>query len=145
MDGVAVAGPGLGQGLVHTDAPETSLDVVGRLSSLVTEARSGEPEADGTIVIHRPLPEGFSVDRIGDGVFRVVGKVAERAVALNDVTSDEAADYIQGRLRRLGVDRALARAGAKDGDLVEIAELSFVWYRDQPEFTGSPSSRRRRP
>ena len=71
--------------------------------------------------------------------------MAERAVALNDVTSDEAADYIQGRLRRLGVDRALARAGAKDGDLVEIAELSFVWYRDQPEFTGSPSSRRRRP
>ena len=119
--------------------------LVGRLATLVAEARSTEPEADGTIVIHRPLPEGFSVDRIGDGVFRVVGKVAERAVALNDVTSDEAADYIQGRLRRLGVDRALARAGAKDGDLVEIAELSFVWYRDQPEFTGSPSSRRRRP
>ena len=119
--------------------------LVGRLATLVAEARSTEPEADGTIVIHRPLPEGFSVDRIGDGVFRVVGKVAERAVALNDVTSDEAADYIQGRLRRLGEDRALARAGAKDGDLVEIAELSFVWYRDQPEFTGSPSSRRRRP
>src|SRR5664280_788101 len=119
--------------------------LVGRLATLVAEARSTEPEADGTIVIHRPLPEGFSVDRIGDGVFRAVGKVAERAVALNDVTSDEAADFIQGRPRRLGVDRALARAGAKDGDLVEIAELSFVWYRDQPEFTRSPSSRRRRP
>ncbi len=117
------------------------------------------PRPTATIVIHRPLPEGFAVERIGEGVFRVVGRVAERAVALNDVTTDEAADYVQGRLRRIGVDRALARAGARDGDVVHIGELSFVWYRDQPEFTGDsgragavgrdaappPSRARRRP
>jgi GTP-binding protein len=91
-----------------------------------------------------PLPEGFGVERIGDGVYRVEGRVAERAVALNDLTSDEAADYVQGRLRRIGVDRALARAGARDGDLVHIGELTFVWYRDQPEFTGDSAGRRRR-
>ncbi len=95
-------------------------------------------------MIHRPLPEGFTVERIGDGEFRVEGRVAERAVALNDVTTDEAADYVQGRLRRIGVDRALARAGARDGDVVHIAELSFIWYRDQPEFTGDQPGRRRR-
>jgi GTP-binding protein len=120
-------------------------ELVGKLSQLVAEARSEQPEAEGTIVIHRPLPEGFAVERIGEGVFRVEGKVVERAVALNDVTTDEAADYVQGRLRRIGVDRALARAGARDGDLVHIGDLSFVWYRDQPEFTGDPGSRRRRP
>ena len=70
----------------------------------------------------------------------MVGRVAERAVALNDLTTDEAADYVQGRLRRIGVDRALARAGARDGDVVHIGELSFTWYRDQPEFTGEPSA-----
>ncbi len=118
--------------------------LVGRLATLVDQARTAEPESDGTIVIHRPLPEGFTVERIGEGEFVVVGKVAERAVALNDVTTDEAADYVQGRLRRIGVDRALAKAGARDGDVVHIGELSFVWYRDQPEFTGEPSSRRRR-
>ena len=118
--------------------------LVGRLATLVDQARTAEPESDGTIVIHRPLPEGFSVERVGEGEFVVVGKVAERAVALNDVTTDEAADYVQGRLRRLGVDRALAKAGARDGDMVHIGELSFTWYRDQPEFTGEPSSRRRR-
>ena len=90
------------------------------------------------------LPEGFAVERIEQGVYRVVGRVAERAVALNDLTSDEAADFVQGRLRRLGVDRALARAGARDGDVVHIGELSFVWYRDQPEFTGDAGARRRR-
>jgi GTP-binding protein len=94
--------------------------------------------------VHRPLPEGFTVERTGEGAFRVAGRVAERAVALNDITTDEAADYIQGRLRRIGVDRALARAGARDGDVVHIGELSFVWYRDQPEFVGDSGSRRRR-
>jgi GTP-binding protein len=119
--------------------------LVGRLATMVAEARSAQVEPEGMIVIHRPLPEGFAVARVGDGEFRVEGKVAERAVALNDVTSDEAADYVQGRLRRLGVDRALARAGARDGDLVHIGELSFTWYRDQPEFTGDSGRRRRRP
>ena len=117
--------------------------LVGRLATLVAAARTAEPEADGTIVIHRPLPEGFSVEKIGDGEFAVVGKVAERAVALNDVTTDEAADYVQGRLRRIGVDKALAKAGARDGDTVHIGDLSFTWFRDQPEFTGRPQSRTR--
>jgi GTP-binding protein len=111
---------------------------------MVAEARSEQPVDQGSIVIHRPLPEGFTVEKVGEGEFRVEGRVAERAVALNDLTSDEAADYVQGRLRRIGVDRALARAGARDGDLVHIAGMSFTWYRDQPEFTGD-SGRRRRP
>jgi len=118
--------------------------LVGRLATLVTQARTAEPESDGTIVIHRPLPEGFAVERIGGNEFVVFGKVAERAVALNDVTTDEAADYVQSRLKRIGVDRALAKAGARDGDTVHIGELSFTWYRDQPEFTGQPQSRRRK-
>ena len=117
-------------------------DLVGRLTQLVSEVRARRPEEESTIVIHRPLPEGFAVERLAPGQFRVVGRVAERAVALNDLTTDEAADYVQGRLRRIGVDRALARAGAHDGDEVHIGELSFVWYRDQPEFTGPPASRR---
>ena len=108
---------------------------------LVDEARAGPcPSTTAPSSSTGPLPAGFAVEKVGDGAFGVVGRVAERAVALNDLTSDEAADYVQDRLRRLGVDRALARAGARDGDLVPIGELSFVWYRDQPEFTGQPSS-----
>jgi len=118
--------------------------LVGRLSKLVIEARTAEPAADATIVIHRPLPEGISVERVDDGVYEVLGKLAARAVALNDVTTDEATAYVQDRLRAIGVDRALARAGARDGDLVRIGELSFIWYRDQPEFVGDTGGRRRR-
>ena len=118
--------------------------LLAEVARLVDEARRAVPEHDGTIIVHRPLPAGFAVEKVGDGAYAVVGRVVERAVSLNDLTSDEAADYVQDRLRRLGVDRALARAGAQDGDVVHIGAMSFVWYRDQPEFTGLPSSRRKR-
>ncbi len=149
----AVAGSGLGQAGGDPFVPDLVIsavtgqgitELVGRLSLMVTAVRSEETTDEGMIVIHRPLPEGFAVERVGEGEFRVVGRVAERAVALNDLTSDEAADYVQGRLRRLGVDRALNRAGARDGDLVHIGDLAFEWFRDQPEFIGDPQRHRRR-
>jgi GTPase len=143
-DQVDVTGPLVPDLLISAVTGQGIPDLLGALSRLVTEARAAVPVGDGTIVIHRPLPGGIIVDKVDDGVFAVIGKGAERAVSLNDVTTDEAAAYIQDRLRRLGVDRLLARAGAKDGDLVHIGGLSFTWYRDQPEFTGDAQSRRKR-
>jgi len=120
--------------------------LVGTVATMVGEERRALEARVGrqAVVIHRPLPEGFTVDRRDDGTFEVVGRAVERVVSLNDITGDEAADYVQGRLRRLGVDRALVRAGAHDGDVVHIGALSFVWYRDQPEFVGEPPARRSR-
>ena len=91
--------------------------LVGRLAQLVSEARAAQvaPEA---FVVHRPAAEGFRIEAVdGDGGgWRVVGRQAERAVALSDLTNPEALAYAQGRLKSLGVDRALARAGAAEGD-----------------------------
>ena len=46
-------------------------------------------------------------------------------VALNDVTSPEALNYIDDRLAKLGVPRLLSRAGVREGDVVWISEFSF--------------------
>ena len=69
--------------------------------------------------------------RADDGSFVVGGRPALRAVALSDLTDDGAVDYVQDRLRRLGVERALVRAGIRDGDVVHLGALSFVYRRDQ--------------
>src|SRR5205085_4305375 len=82
-------------------------DLTGALAQLVAEARAAEPAAEG-FVIHRPAAEGVTVERIADGEFRVRGRAAERAVALSDLTNREALAYADARLKRLGVDRALA-------------------------------------
>ena len=91
------------------------------------EARSAEGEVE-SFVVHRPAEEGFSVRRDEDGTFRVVGRLAERVVAMADMTNPEALAYVQDRFRRLGVDRALARAGAQSGDTVRIAEIELEYH-----------------
>jgi Obg family GTPase CgtA-like protein len=37
---------------------------------------------------------------------------------------------VQGRLERVGVNKALARAGAREGDLVHIGGFTFTYEPD---------------
>jgi GTP-binding protein len=103
--------------------------LVGRMVDMVDEARAAEAVEDG-FVVHRPAATGVSVVRDTDGALRVVGRAAERAVALSDVTTAEAQAYITDRLDRLGVPKALAKAGAQDGDEVRIGGFSFTYVPD---------------
>jgi GTP-binding protein len=80
-------------------------------------------------VLHRPLGPTFTVRR-EEGVWRVDGIAAERAVAFADLTLPEAADMAAWRLARLGVNQALVEAGAIEGDEVRIGELSFEFTPD---------------
>jgi GTP-binding protein len=100
--------------------------LVGRLVQLVEEARAAEPVAEA-FVLHEPLAEGFRIERDPSGAFRVVGRPAERAVALSDITTPDAQEYVRHRLQRLGVDRALERAGAREGDTVHIGDMEFEY------------------
>jgi len=98
--------------------------LVGRLAQLVRRARQEAPRPP-RYVVHRPEPAGVAVERDGHGAWVVQGRAARRAVALSDLTNPEALTYAQGRLRRLGVDRALVRAGAREGDRVRIGAFEF--------------------
>jgi GTP-binding protein len=104
--------------------------LVGRLADMVRAARAAEPPPARDVVVHRPAPEEIEVERAADGSFVVVGRAALRAVSLSDLTNDDAVDYMQHRLRRLGVERALVRAGVRDGDTVHLGALSFTYQRD---------------
>jgi GTP-binding protein len=59
-----------------------------------------------------------------------VGRQVERIVALNDVTTHEALAYIDHQMKRLGVPKLLAKAGANDGDIVHVAKFSFEYQSD---------------
>lgn len=78
-------------------------------------------------VLHRPLSPAFAVRRVAD-TWVVEGRAAERAVAFNDLTVVEAAGLAARRLTRLGVDGALRRAGAKEGDEVRIGDHLFEFW-----------------
>jgi GTPase len=100
----------------------------GRLATTVSAARAEQPPPE-QFVVHRPVREGFRVERDG-AVWVVEGREATRAVALSDLTRADALVEAHRRLRRLGIDRALARAGAQPGDSVRIGGLVFD-YEDE--------------
>jgi GTPase len=88
------------------------------------------PRGGGLQGRRRPDASGAAVERIADGEFRLLGRDVERVVALNDVTTPEALSYIDYRLERLGVPKMLAKAGAREGDVIWIGEFSFEYSPD---------------
>lgn len=59
--------------------------------------------------------------------WRVSGTQVERMVVQTDWENDEAVAYLQHRFERCGLDEALAKAGAVNGDEVRILEMSFTY------------------
>lgn len=85
---------------------------------------AGEFEAEHRV--YRPgEEEGFEVLPDGEGRFRVRGRGIELLVARHDLENEEALDYLEGRLREIGVIAELRRAGFEPGDEVVVGDLEF--------------------
>lgn len=127
--GGAPGGPVPGVDLVISAVTGAGVgELLGQMARLVTAARAQVAQGpSGEVVVHRPLPDEVSVGRAPSGHWVVRGPGAERAVALSDLTDPGALQEALRRLRRLGVDRVLQRAGVRDGDVVEIGAASFTW------------------
>ncbi len=70
--------------------------------------------------------EPFGIERI-DGGFRVFGSQLERLLAMTDLKNPAALTRFQRTLDRWGLNEALARHGAKGGDLVHIRDVEFLY------------------
>ena len=80
------------------------------------------------------------ITRDADG-FRVVHAATERLVEITDMESEEAVQRLQRRMESVGIDAALAAAGAQEGDTVRIGDAEFLYAEDQG---GGRRSRRQR-
>ncbi|WP_417229712.1 GTPase ObgE [Thermophilibacter sp.] len=78
----------------------------------------------------------ISVRREERHAWRVSGSQIERMVIQTDWENDEAVAYLQHRFERCGLDDALAKAGAVNGDEVRILELAFTFEGgdDAPDY-----------
>ncbi len=70
----------------------------------------------------------FKVIKKEDGSFLVQGAYVERLVSMTDMNNEEAILYLQKRLRKIGVEEELVKAGAKEKDLVKIGPIEFDFY-----------------
>jgi len=76
--------------------------------------------------IHK-VEQGFTVENLGGGQYQLRGRFVERAAAMLDVSLPEAISRYQHTLKRIGVDRALKKAGVQPGDMVRCGEFVFEW------------------
>jgi GTPase len=113
------------------------------LGAIVAEARSAAPEALPTRLVIRPEPVAgpdFELMRVGENAFRVRGAKPLRWILQTDFSNDEAVGYLADRLAKLGVEEALAEAGASPGAEVLIGEednsVVFDWDPKQPAGAG---------
>jgi GTP-binding protein len=68
---------------------------------------------------------GFQVERTGPRSFAVRGRGIEKLLARHDLENEDALAYVEERLRRIGVLKALETEGFEPGDEIEIASLTF--------------------
>ncbi len=105
------------------------------MSKVVAADRAQRPIEEATRIVLRPRAVddlGFTVEADADG-WLVRGSKPERWVLQTDFANEEAIGYLADRLARLGVEKALADAGASPGDSVTIGDVSFDWQPTELE------------
>ena len=113
------------------------------LAAIIAEARSAAPEPLPTRLVLRPEPVAgpdFELERVGENTFRIRGAKPRRWILQTDFSNDEAVGYLADRLAKLGVEEALAGAGAEPGAEVLIGEednsVVFDWDPKLPAGAG---------
>jgi GTPase len=107
------------------------------MAAQVTAYRAARPVVEPTRIVIRPQAvddAGFTIsdDPELEGGFIVRGSRPERWIRQTDFENDEAVGYLGDRLARLGVEDALARAGARPGCPVTIGDVTFDWEPSTP-------------
>ncbi|MDR2464907.1 MAG: GTPase ObgE [Streptococcaceae bacterium] len=72
-----------------------------------------------------PEEKQFEINRLPDASWEIVGSDIEKLFAMTNFQHDETVMRFARQLRSMGVDEALRSRGAKDGDIVHIANFEF--------------------
>ncbi|GAA3622811.1 GTPase ObgE [Kineosporia mesophila] len=133
--------------IVSTIAHEGLRQLTFAMADLVAQARADAGPVEAPRVVIRPVPvaekDAFDVTRenSADGpFFRVRGSKPERWVRQTDFANDEAVGYLADRLARLGVEDALASAGAVAGATVVIGGDDGVIFDWEPTMIAAASA-----
>jgi GTP-binding protein len=105
------------------------------MAAMVEEYRASLPPPEPTRLVIRPEPVAggadFEIRDVGNNTYLITGAKPVRWLRQTDFANDEAVGYLADRLARLGVEDALAAAGAAAGATVLIGTIDdsivFDW------------------
>jgi GTPase len=124
---------------VSAASTEGLRDLAFGMASVIATARAAAAPAEPTRIVLRPAPVAgpdFQLVATGENSFRVIGDKPRRWILQTDFSNDEAVGYLADRLAKLGIEAALADAGASRGAEVLIGEednsVVFDWDPEVP-------------
>jgi len=109
------------------------------MAQVVAAERAAAPPPEPTRLVLRPEPVAgpdFELIRAGENSFIIRGRKPLRWIQQTDFSNDEAVGYLADRLAKLGIEEALAEAGAEPGAEVIIGpEDNAVVFDWDPSVT----------
>jgi GTPase len=111
---------------ILSELPEEPVGPVVAKAASTGEGAAGPAEFEAEHRVYRPVGEGgYSVEREGEGAFRILGRGVELLFERHDIGNEEALAYLEQRLNEIGVVAALRAAGFEPGDEVRVGEHEF--------------------
>ncbi|KAB2339173.1 GTPase ObgE [Actinomadura rudentiformis] len=114
------------------------------MAEMVADYRASLPAPEPTRLVIRPKEIGgvdFEIKSVGDNTYLITGAKPVRWLRQTDFNNEEAVGYLADRLARLGVEEALANAGAEPGATVLIGtndeSIVFDW---EPEIVAGETA-----
>lgn len=104
---------------------EAVWDAVERAKAEEEAAITIDGESSKDYVFEAP----FTIEPTEDG-YRVEGERALRAVRMTNFENEEAVTYLQKRLERMGIFKALKREGAADGATIHIGDFELEYHAE---------------
>ncbi|MGY4690470.1 GTPase ObgE [Salibacterium sp. K-3] len=84
-----------------------------------------EQEEERVVYRYQKPKEPFTITRGDDGVFEISGEEIEKIFKMTDITREDSINRFSRKMRQMGIDEALRKRGAVDGDTVRLLDFEF--------------------
>ncbi|SFP94168.1 GTPase ObgE [Salibacterium halotolerans] len=85
-----------------------------------------EEQEESKVVYRYQKPESpFTITRADDGAFEISGAEIEKIFKMTDMSKDDSINRFSRKMRQMGIDEALRKRGAEDGDTVRLLDFEF--------------------
>jgi len=111
---------------VSAETGEGVPELMGRALHLLKQTGDSARDMPGKTLRPRPRREGATIGKDGD-TFVLHAPALARIITRGDLTSAAMRSQLNRELVRLGLDKALRKAGAGPGDRIRCGELDWEW------------------
>ncbi|PAF19699.1 GTPase ObgE [Terribacillus saccharophilus] len=99
--------------------------IADKLDQIPKNEKPVEEQTERVVYRFEESEKQFEITRDPDGAYVLYGEPIEKLFKMTDFNRDEAARRFSRQMRAMGVDEALRKRGAKDGDIIRLLELEF--------------------